>query len=148
MANHQQYTAAKIIKALQHTRGLVTLAAEHLGCSDETISNYAKRYPSVADELRRQRERVTDLAEQKLFDAIQEGQPWAINFYLKTIGKPRGYVERHEFTGKDGDHLHIHLSWGDASYQNTQDAQDPHANGGPPALTSGPTAGAPDDGAL
>lgn len=145
MGSRQHYTAATIIKALQHTRGLMTLAAEHLGCTDETLRNYAKRYPSVADELQRQRERVTDLAEQKLFQAIEEGQPWALNFYLKTIGKSRGYVERHEFTGKDGDQLHIHLSWGDASHQE-QATEATHPNGGPAALTSGSAAGAPEPG--
>ena len=47
MADRPHYTAAQVIAALNHTKGMVYLAAKHLGCSHETITNYCKRYPSV-----------------------------------------------------------------------------------------------------
>ena len=40
--------------------------------------------------------RRTDTAELKLEQAIREGEPWAIQFQLKTKGRNRGYVERQE----------------------------------------------------
>jgi hypothetical protein len=35
----------------------------------------------------------------------------AIIFYLKTQGKHLGYVERQEFTGKDGDNLKVEVEY-------------------------------------
>lgn len=91
-----KYTPEQIIKALADTRGLVSLAARHLGCSPTTIRSYAKKYKSVAEALKEEREKMTDIAELSLYNKIQEGEGWAVCFYLKTQGKSRGYVERQE----------------------------------------------------
>ena len=42
------------------------------------------------------------MAELKLDAAVQAGEPWAIAFLLKTVGRKRGYVQRQEITGADG----------------------------------------------
>jgi hypothetical protein len=41
----------------------------------------------------------------KLLNAIREGKTAELLFYLKTKGKKRGYVERQEITGIDGQQL-------------------------------------------
>lgn len=96
----ERYTAERVIAALVKTKGMITLAARELNCSGETIRNYAKRYPSVAAALHEERERMTDVAELALYKAIQDGEGWAISLYLKTQGKGRGYVERHELDAR------------------------------------------------
>jgi hypothetical protein len=48
---------------------------------------------------------MRDLAEMKLLSAIREGKTAELLFYLKTKGKKRGYVERQEITGIDGQQL-------------------------------------------
>lgn len=96
----ERYTAERVIAALVKTKGMITLAARELNCSGETIRNYAKRYPSVATALHEERERMTDVAELALYKAIQDGEGWAISLYLKTQGKGRGYVERHELDAR------------------------------------------------
>jgi hypothetical protein len=96
MARTQRFKPEQIIQALIETRGMVTLAAEHLVCDTETIYNYAKRYPSVEAELKKQRERITDIAESKLYEAIDAGESWAIQYYLRTQGRVRGYAERQD----------------------------------------------------
>lgn len=121
---------------------MVSKAAERLKCEPDTVRNYVKRYPRVAEALHEERESMTDVAEMALFDAIKGGEGWAVCFYLKTQGKERGYVERHEFTGKDGEALQIHLSWGDASYQD-ESVEDYPA---PPARR--PALGAAESGAI
>lgn len=95
MAN-ERYTAQQVIQAIHDTRGLVSYAAQRLNCDPDTVRNYARRHPTVAAALKEERERVTDIAELALFTKIQEGEAWAICFYLKTQGKDRGYVERQE----------------------------------------------------
>jgi hypothetical protein len=75
---------------------MVYLAAEALGCSHNTIYNYAKRYKSVQEAIDRNRGHVIDTAEVALFDAILKQEHWAVTFALKTIGKDRGYTSKQE----------------------------------------------------
>lgn len=98
----QRFTPKQVADALIETRGMVFLAAKRLGCTDDTIYNYAKRYKAVGDALRQQRGQFVDMAELKLWNAVNEGEAWAVQFALRTLGKERGYVERSEVTGKDG----------------------------------------------
>ena len=105
--SHPKFTAEQVAGAIRETRGLVTLAAQRLDCSPDTVRNYAKRYVSVAQALRDEREKMTDLAELSLYNAIQNRDAWAVCFYLKTQGKDRGYVERQEHTGANGGPLQV-----------------------------------------
>jgi hypothetical protein len=57
---------------------------------------------ALKDKLGDIRESNIDIAESKLMELIGKGQPSAIIFFLKCLGKDRGYVERVETTGKDG----------------------------------------------
>ena len=109
----QRYTPQQIADALHETRGMVFLAAKKLGCSDETIYNYAKRYKAVGDALRQQRGQFVDMAELKLWNAVNEGEAWAVQFALRTLGKGRGYVERQEVTGSDGGELVVRVVYAD-----------------------------------
>ena len=100
----QKYTQAQIIDALRETKGMVYLAAKRLGCEAQTIYNYRDRYPAVRAEMEQQDGEVDDAAEMKLYQAIIAGEPWAVQFRLRTKGKGRGYVERvqQEVSGPDG----------------------------------------------
>ena len=114
MADKPHYTAAQIIAALQETKGMMFLAAKRLGCSHETLRRYCQRYPSVQAAKDAERGEMVDTAELKLWNSIRKGEAWGIAFCLKNLGKDRGYVERIEQTGKDGEQLvkdvHVHLS--------------------------------------
>ena len=101
----EKYTAAQIIEALQSTKGMVSLAAKRLGCAPDTVYRYIREYSTVAAAQKQEREAVTDIAELALYKAIQQGEGWAICFYLKTQGRERGYVER-----MDGRVLNINIT--------------------------------------
>lgn len=104
MTTRQRYTQAQVIAALRETKGMVYLAAKRLGCEAQTIYNYRDRYPAVRAEMEQQDGEVDDAAEMKLYQAIIAGEPWAVQFRLRTKGKGRGYVERvqQEVSGPDG----------------------------------------------
>src|SRR3990172_1312087 len=91
-----RFTAERVTQAIRETRGLVSLAARRLGCTPKTVYVYIHRYPSVRQALQEEREAMTDLAELALYNKIQQGEGWAVCFYLKTQGRHRGYIERHE----------------------------------------------------
>lgn len=96
MSAVEKYDIQKMITAIKKANGKVSLAAKSLRCSRQTIMNYAAEHPEVRDAINDARELTLDIAEDKLFKAINKGHAWAICFYLKTQGKDRGYVERYE----------------------------------------------------
>src|SRR5262245_45032166 len=96
MARRRRYAQAEVAEALRASRGLAAVAARRLGCSRSTVFNYVDRYPRAAEALTDARELQLDLTEAKLFQAIDGGELAAITFYLRTVGRHRGYSERHE----------------------------------------------------
>jgi hypothetical protein len=111
--NGNGLTAAQMIAAIEKARGFVTKAADILGVSRQTFYVYLKRYPTVQDTLENTREKRHEWVESKLMQQIDNDNLTAIIFYLKTQGKHLGYVERQEFTGKDGDELTVRFVWKD-----------------------------------
>lgn len=102
MGAPERYSSEAIAAALRDTKGMVAVAARKLGCSHNTIRAYARKYASVAEAMREERQMMGDVAELALFKAIQKGEMAAIIFYLKTQCKDRGYVERVEQSGPNG----------------------------------------------
>ena len=91
----------EVEKALTKS-GTITGAAQILQCQRSTIYNYIEKYPELENAIADAREKLLDLAETALMSNIQDKHPSSVFFYLKTMGKERGYVERVENTGKDG----------------------------------------------
>ena len=101
--NKDRYTQQRVIDAIQAAKGIKATAAQSLGCSRQTITNYIDRYPAVKDAYEEARDTSLDLAESKLI-ALVEREEWpAIRFMLVTLGKSRGYVERQEIAQLGGD---------------------------------------------
>ena len=106
MARTERYTAQEVIDALE--KGYTCVGAgQLLGCSAETIRNYANKYPTVKVALKAKRRELVDLAEMSLRRAIVGGEGWAVALTLKTLGRDEGYVERQELTGANGGPLRI-----------------------------------------
>ena len=107
----ERYTVAQVISAIQGTFGIKTAAAKELHCTRQTIDNYIKRHPTVAQAYQEERERLVDLAESKFAQEISKGEWQAISFALRTLGKDRGYVERRqvEASGREGGPISISL---------------------------------------
>jgi hypothetical protein len=110
-----RYTAQQVADALTECKGLMFMAARHLGCSHQTLLNYCKRYEVVAQARATARGEMLDLAESKLWSAIQAGESWAIMFALKTQGKERGYVERQEVTGEGNQPVRLEVTYVDTT---------------------------------
>jgi hypothetical protein len=79
---------------------MVYLTARRLGCDPDTIMNYCKKYPTVEQAKHDSRGELLDVAEVKLWQAVQAGEHWAITFALRTVGRERGY----------GEHVALHLT--------------------------------------
>ena len=92
----KRYKAQQVADAITQAKGFVTYAAQILGCDRSTVHNYINKYPECKDALQDARHSMLDNAELQLLRQINEGNMTAIIFTLKTIGKHRGYVERHD----------------------------------------------------
>ena len=97
-----KFTAAQFIAAIPGTGGNLTVIAKNVGCSWVTAKKYVTKYPMIAAALKCEREGLLDLAMDKLVQAIENSEPWAIKFMLSTLGKKRGFSERLEVSGGDG----------------------------------------------
>ena len=113
MVDHPHYTAAQIIEAIRGTRGIKAAIARKLGCHRDTVDSYLKRYTTAADAYWHERQEIVDTAEVQLLVKLNEGDGPTIRFVLATLGKDRGYVERHEVATKDDEPLKIQASTDD-----------------------------------
>jgi allophanate hydrolase subunit 1 len=107
MGRPNKYTIAQIKEELEKTLGAITLAAENLGASYNTVRRYVDKSPTLQNLIKHYRERRVDKAELKLEQAITEGQSWAISLVLKTLGRDRGYVERKEVDQRGDVTIHV-----------------------------------------
>lgn len=108
----EKYNPAEMVKALEKSAGMISVAARSLGCSRQTIYSYADKYPEVKRAIDEARTVMLDDAEHQLAIAVQRGDPWAIKFALKTLGTHgRGYVQRREITGANGEEIRISLHY-------------------------------------
>jgi len=95
-------TDAEIEAALVRSIGNLTVAAKSLGISRFTIYRRMERSPRIRTVYDTARESMIDNVESSLYRRALGGDVTACIFILKTRGKDRGYVERHEISGPNG----------------------------------------------
>ena len=96
MTTNMDTIKKKLLKALEKSLGIVTIACKEVDCARSTFYNYYnndKDFKNSVDEISNL---TLDFAESQLHKQIKEGNTTATIFYLKTKGKKRGYIERKE----------------------------------------------------
>ncbi len=99
--------AELVAAALVQLKGNISAVARRFKVDRSSVQELIGKRPALQQVLRDAREGRLDDAEDSLDRAVLEAQGWAVCFILKTLGKSRGYVERHEITGKDGDAIPV-----------------------------------------
>lgn len=92
-----------MLEALEKTLCIVSSAVKLVGISRNTHYRWIKEDPEYAQAVLDLENVILDFAESQLHLQIKEGSVPATIFLLKTKGKKRGYVERQEITGADGE---------------------------------------------
>ncbi|NDD54727.1 hypothetical protein EBZ39_12830 [bacterium] len=92
---------ATIAKALTASHGNISLAARNLGIERESLHHRIAASANLKQIVLDARESLVDHAESALARAVINGEAWAVCFTLKTIGKSRGYIERHEINSTE-----------------------------------------------
>lgn len=109
----EHYTAEMVADAIRAAGGLVTVAADRLGCTPKTVRRYIATYPTVKEAWEDASDRILDFGESKLIEQVKKGEGWAVCFLLKTKGRKRGYVERyeHEHSGEGGGPMKVVIEY-------------------------------------
>jgi|LauGreDrversion4_2_1035121.scaffolds.fasta_scaffold1245743_2 hypothetical protein len=87
MLNKEQ---TEYLNLLTQVMGVESIALERSGTSKETLNKW-KENIFFLEGIKQVEERQLDYVENALFRLINEGNISAIQFYLKTKGKERGY---------------------------------------------------------
>ena len=82
----------RVCEILLQEHGLISPAAAKLDLSPRNSRLYIKNHARAKAVQHEARERLGDLAEQRLFKLINEGDWRAISFWLLTMCKSRGYA--------------------------------------------------------
>ncbi len=92
-------TKKRLLNAITGSYGNITVIAKKLGCQRAAVYEFLKKDEEVKTAVEQERERIVDLAENKLVDRLNKGDTTLIVMTLKTLGKNRGYGESIEHTG-------------------------------------------------
>ena len=94
----RRYKPKEVALALLKAKGIVSLAAQILGCGVRTVYDHIERDEKVAQVREEALEGMLDLAEAKLYNAISSSQSWAVTFFLARKGRGRGYGDKMDVT--------------------------------------------------
>lgn len=94
-----------LLTALAANSGIVASACRAANVSRMTYYRYYNEDPDFKEKADDVKELQKDFAESLILKKMKEGDTTMIIFYAKTQMKGRGYVERKEIVGKDGDDL-------------------------------------------
>lgn len=101
-----------VLAAIKGSNAIVSTVADRLGCSWETAKKYIDRWEETRTAYEAERQRVVDFAENKMLRLIESEDGPMIRFFLRMKAKDRGYVERQEITGKDGESFGVLMTPG------------------------------------
>ena len=92
-----------ILSAIKDSSGIVSNIAEKLNCSWATARRYIDKWEATKQALKNENEVALDFVENQLMRKIEDGDSIMIRFFLATKGKRRGYTERQEIAGAEGE---------------------------------------------
>lgn len=104
-----------IAEALRKSAGNITAAARSLGMSRTGLHLRISKTASLQQVVKEEREALIDMAESALRAEILDRNMTAVIWALKASpeAKRRGWGERQEVTGAEGQPLMIQMTWGD-----------------------------------
>jgi hypothetical protein len=96
-----------IIEALHASGGLIQPASISLKVTRKTLYDWIKNDPELQEYQESEKEANIDFAEGQLKKLMRDENPTAILFYLKTIGRNRGYIEKQEIEHQGGININL-----------------------------------------
>lgn len=92
-----------MLKALESSLGIVTKACKKVGIDNSTHNQWMRDDEEYKNNVHNIQNITLDFAEDHLLKLIEENNPSAIIFYLKTKGKKRGYIENNQVISNENE---------------------------------------------
>lgn len=102
-------TVGDVLGKLDEFNGNIRAVADSLSVARSTVYRKINKSKTLQAALKDSRESMKDNVESVLYNEALNGNMTAVIFYLKTQAKDRGYVERQEVAGVDGQELGVKL---------------------------------------
>ena len=101
----------KFTLALPGSHGVQSIIAKKCGVDRSQITLFIRKNPELKELCLEEREKIIDVAENRLFKAADNGDKWAIDKIVSTIGKERGWVESQqiEHSGKIDNKIEVEI---------------------------------------
>jgi hypothetical protein len=96
-----------VLEAIAGSGAITSTVAKRLGCGWMTARKYIQKWESTRSAFADEEETVLDMAESVLFGAVKDHDIQAAKWLLSKKAKARGYSDRIEHTGIDGDEIKI-----------------------------------------
>ena len=96
VVQNSTYKKAAMLEALTKTLGIVTSAAKIVGIERSTHYFWMESDEAYRKAVKELDNVVLDFVESKLHKLVEELNPTAVIFTLKTKGKQRGYIEQND----------------------------------------------------
>ena len=103
----KRYKNSDFEEAIKGSGGIMSAVAKRVGCDWQTAQRFIKNSDKLAKMFEAEREIVLDMAESTLFNSIKAGDTSDAKWLLSRLGKERGYAERKELTGADGEAIEL-----------------------------------------
>lgn len=103
--NSKENLKPKFLKVFADNLGIISPSCKTIGIDRKTYYTWREKDKDFDEACKEIEETQGDMVENKLLNRIVDGDTIATIFYCKTKLKNRGYVERQELTGKDGEQL-------------------------------------------
>lgn len=87
-------TIHRFMKACKNSGGIITLIAKKMDVSRQQLYLFLDKNPEMFKYLEEERNQIIDVAESKLFTAIQTGDLDSVKWFLSRVGKRRGYADK------------------------------------------------------
>ena len=87
-----------MLKALERNLGNVSRACSEINMNRRLHYNWMESDPTYSSRVSEMRSLIVDFAESKLIELIDNKNPQAILFLLRSLGKDRGYGEKVKFS--------------------------------------------------
>lgn len=95
-------TIESVTKTLEECKGNMAAVGRTLKVTRQAVWDFCDKHDELKAFQRQLRESFVDTVESGLYTNAENGNVTAQIFILKTIGRDRGYVERHEIAGPNG----------------------------------------------
>ena len=97
-----------VIKAIKGSGGIINTIAKRLDCDWHTAKKYINKWDKTIAAFDDERESILDMAEGVIYTSIRGGNSQDAKWILSTLGKNRGFSEKHEIEHSGGVVINVH----------------------------------------